>query len=73
MTAIEHSDLSKEEAMAFGASPELWCGLGAGGEEGAEAGALAGASQTESMERLDARRPGTWPMRYRRGTRPRSP
>jgi uncharacterized membrane protein len=47
VSAIEHSDLSQEEAMAFGAIAGALLGLGAAGQEGAEAGALAGA---EAME-----------------------
>ena len=39
VAAIEHSDLSQEEAMAFGAIAGALVGLGADGEEGAEAGA----------------------------------
>ncbi len=73
VTAIEHSDLSKEEAMAFGAIAGALVGLGADGEEGAEAGALAGALATEDGAIFDERRPGTWQMRSRWGTRPRSP
>ncbi len=47
VAAIEHSDLTQEEAMAFGAVAGALLGLGAAGEEGAEAGAVAGA---EAME-----------------------
>ncbi len=47
VAAVEHSDLSKEEAMAFGAVAGALVGLGADGEEGAEAGALAGAIAAE--------------------------
>ena len=37
--AVEHSDLPSEEAEAFGALAGALLGLGAAGEEGAEAGA----------------------------------
>lgn len=47
VAALEHSDLSQEEAMEFGAVAGALLGLGAAGEEGAEAGAIAGA---EAME-----------------------
>ena len=47
VAAIEHSDLSQEEAMAFGAIAGALVGLGADGEEGAEAGAVAGAIAAE--------------------------
>ena len=47
VAAIEHSDLSQEEAMAFGAIAGALVGLGADGEEGAEAGAVAGALAAE--------------------------
>jgi uncharacterized membrane protein len=47
IAAIEHSDLSQEEAMAFGAVAGALVGLGADGEEGAEAGAVAGAIAAE--------------------------
>jgi uncharacterized membrane protein len=40
---LERSDLSKEEAMEFGAVVGALLGLGMGGEEGMEAGAIAGA------------------------------
>ena len=54
VTAIEHSDLSQEEAMAFGAIAGALLGLGAAGEEGAEAGALAGAAAMEDGAAFDA-------------------
>jgi uncharacterized membrane protein len=40
---LEHSDLSVEEAMEFGALAGALLGFGAAGEEGADAGAIAGA------------------------------
>jgi len=43
VAAVEHSDLSQQEAMEFGALAGALLGLGAAGEEGAEAGAIAGA------------------------------
>ncbi|HEV8451662.1 MAG TPA: hypothetical protein VGQ45_09530 [Gaiellales bacterium] len=43
ITMIEHSDLSQDEAIEFGATVGALIGLGAAGEEGAEAGAIAGA------------------------------
>src|SRR5258706_5290943 len=50
---LEHSDLSQEEAMEFGALAGALLGLGADGEEGAEAGALAGAEAAEDGSLLD--------------------
>jgi uncharacterized membrane protein len=50
---LEHSDLSKEEAMEFGALAGALIGLGAAGEEGAEAGAVAGAAAAEDGSVLD--------------------
>ena len=43
ITMIEHSDLSQDETIEFGATVGALIGLGAAGEEGAEAGAIAGA------------------------------
>jgi uncharacterized membrane protein len=43
ITLIEHSDLSQDETIEFGATVGALIGLGAAGEEGAEAGAIAGA------------------------------
>jgi uncharacterized membrane protein len=45
--AVEHSDLPAEEAEAFGALAGALLGLGAAGEEGMEAGALAGAEAVD--------------------------
>jgi uncharacterized membrane protein len=45
--AVEHSDLPVDEAEAFGALAGALLGLGAAGEEGMEAGALAGAEAVE--------------------------
>jgi hypothetical protein len=40
---IEHSDLTQDETIEFGATVGALIGLGVAGEEGAEAGAIAGA------------------------------
>ena len=53
VAAVEHSDLSPEEAMEFGALAGALLGLGASGEEGAEAGALAGAEAAADGSVLD--------------------
>jgi uncharacterized membrane protein len=45
--AVEHSDLPAEEAEAFGALAGGLLGLGAAGEEGMEAGAVAGAEAVD--------------------------
>jgi uncharacterized membrane protein len=45
--AVEHSDLPSDEAEAFGALAGALLGLGADGEEGAEAGAVAGAAAVD--------------------------
>jgi uncharacterized membrane protein len=50
---VELSDLSQEEAMEFGALAGALLGLGAEGEEGAEAGADAGAAAAEDGSILD--------------------
>ena len=47
IVTVELSDLSQEEAMEFGALAGALIGLGAEGEEGAEAGAVAGAAAME--------------------------
>jgi uncharacterized membrane protein len=43
ITMIEHSDLSQDETIEFGATVGALIGLGVAGEDGAEAGAIAGA------------------------------
>jgi uncharacterized membrane protein len=43
ITAVQTSDLSQDEAMEFGAIAGALIGFGAEGEEGIEAGAIAGA------------------------------
>jgi uncharacterized membrane protein len=48
MEAIEHSDLADDEAQAFGALAGALVGMGAAGEEGAEAGAIQGAAAVEA-------------------------
>lgn len=53
VTSVEHSDLSQDEAMAFGAVAGALLGLGAAGEEGAEAGAVAGALAMEDGAAFD--------------------
>jgi uncharacterized membrane protein len=50
---LHTSDLSKEEAMEFGAVAGALIGLGAEGEEGAKAGALAGAEAMEDRQAFD--------------------
>jgi uncharacterized membrane protein len=50
---LEHSDLSEEEAIEFGALAGALLGFGADGEEGAEAGAIAGAAAAEDGSVLD--------------------
>jgi uncharacterized membrane protein len=51
--AIQASDLSDEEAVEFGAVVGGLIGFGAAGEEGAEAGALAGAAELEDGHAFD--------------------
>lgn len=46
VTAVERSDLSPEERMELGGIAEALIGLGATGEEGMRAGALAGMEET---------------------------
>lgn len=53
VVAVEHSDLSQDEAMEFGALAGALFGLGADGEEGAEVGAVAGALAAEDGSILD--------------------
>jgi len=50
---LHTSDLSQDEAMEFGAVAGALIGLGAAGEEGAEAGAIAGAEAMEDRELFD--------------------
>jgi uncharacterized membrane protein len=50
---LHTSDLSEDEAMEFGAVAGALIGLGAEGEEGAEAGALAGAEAMEDRQVFD--------------------
>jgi uncharacterized membrane protein len=50
---LHTSDLSDDEAMEFGAIAGALIGLGADGEEGAEAGALAGAEAMEDGQVFD--------------------
>jgi uncharacterized membrane protein len=50
---IQHSDLSQDEAMEFGAVVGALIGLGAEGEEGAEAGAIVGAAAMEDGHVFD--------------------
>ncbi len=47
LAAIEHSDLPKDEAEAFGALAGALIGIGADGERGAEAGAALGAAAVD--------------------------
>ncbi len=50
---LQASDLSQDEAMEFGAVVGALIGLGVDGEEGAEAGALAGAEALEDGHVFD--------------------
>jgi uncharacterized membrane protein len=50
---LHTSDLSEDEAMEFGAYVGALIGLGAAGEEGAEAGALAGAEALADQQVFD--------------------
>jgi uncharacterized membrane protein len=50
---LHTSDLSPDEAMEFGAIAGALIGLGAAGEEGAEAGAIAGAEAMEDGQVFD--------------------
>jgi uncharacterized membrane protein len=52
VTAIEGSDLSKDESTELGALAGALIGLGAAGEDGAELGALAGAEAAASGDSL---------------------
>jgi uncharacterized membrane protein len=47
LAAIEHSDLPRDEAVAFGALAAALLGMGAAGEEGARAGAALGAAAVD--------------------------
>ncbi len=51
--SIQDSDLTQEEAMEFGAIAGALVGLGAGGEEEAEQGAIAGAAELEDGHVFD--------------------
>jgi len=50
---VQHSDLSQEEAMEFGAIVGALIGVGTDGEEGAEAGAVLGAAAMEGGHVFD--------------------
>lgn len=56
MEEIEISDIPREEAMELGALVGALMGFGAEGEEGAEAGALAGAERAADGSLLDEER-----------------
>ena len=56
MEEIEISDIPREEAMELGALVGALMGFGAEGEEGAEAGALAGAERAAEGRLLDEER-----------------
>jgi uncharacterized membrane protein len=49
---VQHSDLSQEEQEEFGAMAGALVGLGYAGEEGAEAGAVAGAEMADETHPL---------------------
>lgn len=51
--AVEQTDLSREEMMEFGAFVGALVGLGAGGEDEAEAAAVAGARELEDQRMYD--------------------
>jgi uncharacterized membrane protein len=51
--AMQHSDLDQEEAEEFGAIIGALVGFGAGGEEEAERGAIAGAAELEDGHVFD--------------------
>jgi uncharacterized membrane protein len=51
--AVQASDLSDDEALEFGAVVGALIGFGAAGEEGAEAGALAGVAELEDGHAFD--------------------
>jgi len=53
VVAVEQSDLSREEMMEFGAFVGALVGLGAGGEDEAEAAAIAGARELEDQRMYD--------------------
>jgi uncharacterized membrane protein len=53
VTIIEHTDLNRDEMMEFGAFVGALVGFGAGGEEEAEVGALAGATEFADGEMFD--------------------
>ena len=53
IAVLQHSDLTQEEAMQFGAIAGALIGLGFGGEEGAEAGAVSGAEALEDRHVFD--------------------
>ena len=53
VTAFQHSDLTEEQALEFGATVGALIGFGAAGEEGAEAGAIAGAEALEDGHVFD--------------------
>ena len=54
VTVMEASDLTQEEAMEFGATVGALIGLGEAGEQGAVAGAVAGAEALEDGHVFDA-------------------
>jgi uncharacterized membrane protein len=53
VTIVEHSDLNRDEMIEFGAFVGALVGFGAGGEDEAEAGALAGATEFADGEMFD--------------------
>ena len=53
LEALQTSDLSKDEAVEFGVLIGALIGFGADGEEGVEAGALAGAAELEDGHLFD--------------------
>jgi uncharacterized membrane protein len=53
VVAIEQTDLSREEMMEFGAFVGALVGFGAGGEDEAEAAAIAGAREFEDQRMYD--------------------
>ena len=53
VVAVEQTDLSREEMMEFGAYVGALVGFGAGGEDEAEAAAIAGARELEDQQMYD--------------------
>ena len=72
IAALQQTDLSREEMMEFGAFVGALVGFGAGGEEEAEAAAVAGAAELEDAGCSTTRRCGTSRMPSPKERPPRS-